>query len=79
VNWQGFLNDDYFKWIMGNYSILLFVVIPWAVVFGLKVWAIISPSAPANRIVELFQGMYPSKVIDGGEGTGKVPVIERRE
>lgn len=55
-----FLSDAYFEWLAKTYSILVFFIIPSAIIFSLKMWAILSPKAPANAIIELIQSMWPS-------------------
>jgi hypothetical protein len=63
MNWQVFLTDEYFKWLLGNYSFLIFTVAPWAVLFILQVIAIIWPGAKSNQIRELFQAMWPKRPV----------------
>lgn len=61
MNWEVFLTDIYFKWLLGNYSFLILTVFPWSILFLLQLIAIIWPGAKANQIRELFQAMWPTK------------------
>jgi hypothetical protein len=59
MNWDTFLTDRYFQWLFGNYSMLIFTVLPWTLLSLLKLLAILSPNAPANQIIELVKGVWP--------------------
>lgn len=64
MNWlltYEFLSDAQVSQYIATHTVLIFSILPWVVTFLLKLWAILSPSAPANTIVELFQSMWPGK------------------
>lgn len=55
------LTDEWIKAVAGEYTILIYVVFPWFVLFLLQAIAIVWPGAKANQIRELFQAMWPVK------------------
>jgi len=58
------LDNDWFGWLVDNYSTLLFVVIPSAIVFIPKLWAIRNPNIPTNKIRDLLKQLMAGKIME---------------
>lgn len=58
------LDNNWFGWLVANYSTLLFIVIPSAIVFILKLWAIRNPNVPTNKIIDLLKQLLAGKIME---------------
>lgn len=56
-----FLSNAYFAWLMDTYSVLITIVLPGVIIFGLKLIAIFNPNVPTNKILDLIQSSWPTK------------------
>lgn len=56
-----FLTNDWVIWFYNNYSMAI-VGVPAVIVFLLKLVAIIRPTVPTNKIIDLIKDSWPIKV-----------------